>query len=59
MGIINFQGEREDQKKKFNEPISVRDHMTTKLVTLKPDQSLIEVINLLWRTKLLVHQLWM
>lgn len=51
MGIINFQGEREDQKKKFNEPISVRDHMTTKLVTLKPDQSLIEVINLFMENK--------
>ena len=52
MGIINFQGEREDQKKKFNGPISVRDHMTTKLVTLKPDQSLIEVINLFMENKI-------
>ncbi|EIJ37970.1 MULTISPECIES: CBS domain-containing protein [Galbibacter] len=46
MGIKSFQGAREEQKKKYNAPILVEDYMTKNLVLFKPDQSILEVMEL-------------
>lgn len=47
MGIKSFQGAREDLKKEYNAPILVGDYMTKKLVVFRPDQSILEVMDLL------------
>ncbi|MBT8269884.1 MAG: CBS domain-containing protein [Flavobacteriaceae bacterium] len=48
MGIKSFQGSRRSQKKATdNTPVQVRDYMTTKLITFKPDQSVEHVIDTL------------
>jgi CBS domain-containing protein len=47
MGIKSFQGARADQKKEFNAPILVSDYMTKDLITFKPDQSVLEVMDIL------------
>lgn len=44
MGIKSFQGIRKIIKKEFEAPILVADYMTTKLVTFRPDQSILEVM---------------
>ncbi|ASV29858.1 CBS domain-containing protein [Maribacter cobaltidurans] len=44
MGIKSFQGIRKIVKKEFEAPILVADYMTTKLVTFRPDQSILEVM---------------
>ena len=44
MGIKSFQGIRKTVKKEFEAPILVADNMTTKLVTFRPDQSILEVM---------------
>ncbi|SIT05213.1 CBS domain-containing protein [Zobellia uliginosa] len=48
MGIKSFQGPRAkvDVKKEYEAPILVSDYMTKKLVTFKPDQSILEVMEL-------------
>lgn len=46
MGIKSFQGARakEVSKKEFNAPILVADYMTKKLITFRPKQSILEVM---------------
>ncbi|PIB37838.1 CBS domain-containing protein [Maribacter sp. 4G9] len=44
MGIKSFQGIRKTVKKEFEAPILVADYMTTKLITFRPDQSILEVM---------------
>lgn len=46
MGIKSFQGVRvkEVSKKEYMAPILVEDYMTEKLVTFRPDQSILEVM---------------
>jgi CBS domain-containing protein len=46
MGIKSFQGAREIVKKEYTTPIMVEDYMTKKLVTFKPEQSILEVMEL-------------
>jgi len=46
MGIKSFQGVRRTVKKEFDAPILVEDYMTKKLVTFRPDQSILEVMEL-------------
>ncbi len=48
MGIKSFQGRRakETTKKEYNAPILVEDYMSKKLVTFRPDQSILEVMEL-------------
>ncbi len=48
MGIKSFQGRRakEGTKKEFIAPILVEDYMSRKLVTFRPDQSILEVMEL-------------
>ena len=52
MGITGFQGSRPMVKRELNEAIKVSDHMTRKLITFNPDQSLIEVMEILMRNKI-------
>lgn len=46
MGIKSFQGRRakDVSKKDYHAPILVEDHMSRKLVTFSPDQSILEVM---------------
>lgn len=46
MAIKSFQGRRakEVTKKQYHAPILVEDHMSKKLVTFRPDQSILEVM---------------
>ena len=44
MGIKSFQGIRKPVKKEFKAPILVSDYMTTKLITFRPEQSILEVM---------------
>lgn len=46
MGIKSFQGRRAKEvgKKDYHAPILVEDHMSRKLVTFSPDQSILEVM---------------
>ena len=48
MGIKSFQGPRAKttSKKEYKAPIMVTDYMSKKLVTFKPDQSILEVMEL-------------
>ncbi|WP_417363377.1 CBS domain-containing protein [Galbibacter sp.] len=52
MGIKSFQGAREDQKKEYHAPILVSDYMTRNLVIFKPEQSILEVMELLVKHKI-------
>ncbi|WP_028891425.1 CBS domain-containing protein [Tenacibaculum sp. 47A_GOM-205m] len=52
MGIINFQGKRNNPPEKEEEPILVSDYMTKKLITFKEDQSIEEAINILINHKI-------
>jgi len=44
MGIKSFQGVRKAVKKEFDAPILVADYMTKKLLTFRPGQSILEVM---------------
>ncbi len=44
MAIKSFQAPRQDLKKEYKAPMLVSDHMTSKLVTFKTDQSILEVM---------------
>ena len=46
MGIKSFQGRRarEASKKEYDAPILVTDYMSSKLITFRPDQSILEVM---------------
>lgn len=46
MGIKSFQGVREVSKKSYDAPILVSDYMTKKLITFRPEQSILEVMEL-------------
>ncbi|MCQ0111806.1 CBS domain-containing protein [Zhouia amylolytica] len=46
MGIKSFQGPREEVKKEYKAPILVEDYMTKNLITFKPEQSVLEVMEL-------------
>ena len=48
MGIKSFQGRRakDASKKEYNAPILVEDYMSKKLVTFRPDQSILEVMEM-------------
>ena len=52
MGIISFQGARTKAKKQHEAPIKVSDYMTRKLITFKPGQSVMEVIEALVKHKI-------
>lgn len=53
MGIKSFQGPRRDQQNTINqEQISVKDYMTTNLITFKPEQSVEEVIDSLIKNRI-------
>ena len=46
MGIKSFQGKRAkpDSRKEYNAPLLVEDYMSKKLVTFRPDQSILDVM---------------
>lgn len=48
MGIKSFQGRRakDTNKKEYDAPILVEDYMSKKLVTFRPEQSILEVMEL-------------
>ncbi len=48
MGIKSFQGRRakDTAKKEYDAPILVEDYMTKKLMTFRPDQSILEVMEM-------------
>lgn len=48
MGIKSFQGRRakETSRREYNAPILVQDYMSRKLITFRPDQSILEVMEL-------------
>jgi CBS domain-containing protein len=56
MAVKSFQGSRRDKQNKQNqidtEHITVKDHMTTNLITFKPKQSVEEVIDTLIKNKI-------
>ncbi len=52
MGIFNFQGARSKTKKKTGESIQVSDYMSKKLITFKPEQSVLEVMETLIKHKI-------
>jgi len=52
MGIINFQGKRNNPPEQEEEPILVSDYMTKKLITFKEEQSIEEAINILINNKI-------
>lgn len=52
MGIKSFQGAREETKRVYDAPIAVRDHMSTKLITFRPNQSLLEVMETFMKNKI-------
>ena len=43
-GNKSFRGARKATKKEFDAPILVTDYMTKKLVTFRPEQSILEVM---------------
>ena len=48
MPVKSFQGVRKSQKNaRKDAPIRVRDYMTTKLITFRPEQSVEEAIDLM------------
>lgn len=52
MGISNYMGKRAKPTKGSNENITVSDYMSTKLVTFKADQKVVDVVNLLVKHKI-------
>ena len=53
MGIKSFQGSRREQSKQtINAAVKVKDYMTRKLITFKPNQSVEEVIDTLIKNKI-------
>jgi len=52
MGIKSFIGKRLKSKKGFSENIRVSDFMTRKLITFKPQQGIMEVMEILLRKKI-------
>ena len=52
MAIKSFQGRRSQPKKEELKPALVSDYMTKKLITLKPDQSVSEVMETLIKNKI-------
>jgi CBS domain-containing protein len=52
MGIKNYIGRRNKPAKGSSENIKVSDYMSTHLITFKPDQSVMEVMNTLIRKKI-------
>ena len=54
MAIKSFQGRRakDVSKKEYNAPILVEDHMSRKLVTFSPDQSILEVMESFAKNKI-------
>ncbi|WGH74946.1 CBS domain-containing protein [Tenacibaculum tangerinum] len=52
MGIINFQGKRNNRPIKKREPILVSDYMTKKLITFREDQPIEDVIEVLIKNKI-------
>jgi len=52
MGIKSFQGSRKQQNVTESAPLKVKDYMTTKLITFRPDQSVQEVVESLIKYKI-------
>lgn len=52
MGIKSFQGSRKQQSVATPIALKVKDYMTTKLITFKPDQSVQEVVEALIKNKI-------
>ncbi len=54
MGIKSFQGRRAkvDSKKEYDAHILVKDYMTKKLTTFRPDQSILEVMELFAKNRI-------
>jgi predicted transcriptional regulator len=52
MSIKSYIGKRVKLKKGSTEKIKVSDYMTTKLITFKPDQSVLDVMNILIKKKI-------
>ncbi|WP_224491244.1 CBS domain-containing protein [Robertkochia flava] len=52
MGIKSYQGPRAELKNEFKAPILVEDYMTKNLITFHPDQSILEVMELLIRYRI-------
>lgn len=51
MAIKSFQGQRAEQPEKGT-PIMVKDYMVTKLISFKPNQSVIEAMEILVKNKI-------
>ena len=52
MAIKNFKAPTTKQEKDYTDKILVSKYMTTKLITFKPDQSVLEVMELLIKNKI-------
>jgi len=52
MGIKSFMGKRVKPNKRSSEQIIVSDYMTKKLIVFSPDQSVLEVMNVLIKHKI-------
>ncbi|MGB0177278.1 MAG: CBS domain-containing protein [Owenweeksia sp.] len=49
---MSYQGARSAPEKKKQQPIQVKDYMSTRLITFRPDQSMDEVIGILLKKKI-------
>ena len=52
MAFKNYSAPKKQVNKSSEEPILVSDYMTTKLITFKPDQSVLEVMDLLIKNRI-------
>ncbi|THD69686.1 CBS domain-containing protein [Robertkochia marina] len=52
MGIKSYQGPRAEFKNEYKAPILVEDYMTKSLITFHPNQSILEVMELLIRYRI-------
>ena len=52
MGIKSFTGRRSDDKEDKREAIRVKDYMTRKLITFKPEQSVNEVMEIILKQRI-------
>ena len=52
MAFKNFSAPKKQPKKSSGEPILVSDYMTTKLITFRPEQSVLEVMDLLIKNRI-------